>query len=546
MTEENKERLLRFIKDTKCTLAGDEDELFTFKKGEIKEEGALEDYTFDCTAEEFVEQGFAEWVDVKDIDVKSLIKRPIPKRDYAQDEDISEEIIKSLRNGIYVDEGKFKAPILAKDITYSEYNPNDGTGIQRGFLVTNDNKTMMFYTGGYYKDDGEDITRNVIQQVLKDDCTEYRKKEVIGNIKDDGNLRIDREVFDNNKDFVNLQNCIYNLKTGKTEDHCMTYFFSNQLPIRYDPNAKIDKIKTYLEEILPLNYIKIIQQFFGDCLLGDYRYKKAIMAAGVKNTGKSTLFDLLKRFLGEDNVSNIELSALCYDKFTPWHLYRKQANICSQIESAGIKQMAKFLMLTGGCDRIYAQKKGKDGFFFINKAKLIFGCNVIPEFKVVDDAVYYRWIVVPFENVFEGKDAKRNILDEICTETEMSGLFNWAIEGLRQLEKQNDYSECMSLEEIKDFMTQGKNPVREFVDANIETHIGIELKEHIYKCYRQFCEFFKYPVLASNAFSRKFKEYAPISMTEGQKHKGGKRTWKGIKCTYDQGKGTDKQQKVIV
>lgn len=458
-------------------------------------------------------------------------------------DDNIKEIIKELRNGIYLDGNKFKAPILAKDITYSEYDTNEGTGIQRGFLVTNDNKTIWMHSEGYYKPNGEDIAKIITQKVLKSDCTEHRKNEVIGDIKDDGNLRIDRELFDDNKDFVNLENCIYNLKTGKIEDHCISYYFNNQIPIKYNPDAKIDKIQTFLEEILTLNYIKIIQQFFGDCLLGDYRFKKAIMAVGAKNSGKSTLLNLLKRFIGEVNTANVELSTLCYDRFAPWHLYRKQANICSQIESSGIKQAGKFLMLTGG-DQIYAQQKGQDGFFFTNHAKLIFSCNVMPEFKMTNDAVYYRWIVIPFENTFEGKDAKRNILDEICTEEEMSGLFNWAVDGLKQLEKQNDYSECMSLNEIKDFMTQGKNPVREFT-AHIETSIGVEFKDHVYKCYRHFCESLNYPVLASNAFSRKFKEYAPLSMNEGQKLKSGKRTWKGIKCNYELKKTTDNQQKVI-
>jgi len=456
-----------------------------------------------------------------------------------------EELPKILDKNLYLENNIFKAPMLARDIIYREYDINECQGIQRGFLVTNDNKTIWVHNGSYFKPNGEDKIKDIVQKVLKNDCTEHRKNEVIGNIKDDGNLRIERDLFDSNKDFINLQNGIYNIKTGELEDHCISYYFNNQIPIKYNPDAKIDKILNFFEEILPLEYIKIVQQLFGDCLLPDYRYKKAIMAVGQKNTGKSTMLNLLKRFLGDENVSNVPLSVLCYDKFSSWHLYRKQANICSQIESGGIRQAAEFLKLTGG-DPIYAQKKGKDGFFFTNHAKLVFACNVIPEFKMKDDAVIYRWKVIPFENVFEGENAKRNLLDEICTEEEMSGLFNWAIEGLKQLEKQNDYDECMSLDETRDFMTMGKNPVREFVDSNITSNTSIELKEHVYKCYRHFCESTNYPVLSSNSFSRKFKEYAPLSMTEGQILKGGKRTWKGIKCNYELEKTTDTQQEALI
>ena len=57
-----------------------------------------------------------------------------------------------LDKNIYFVDKKFKAPILAKDIVYHMKDLNDPTsGINRGFLVTKDNKQIWRYNGGHYE-----------------------------------------------------------------------------------------------------------------------------------------------------------------------------------------------------------------------------------------------------------------------------------------------------------------------------------------------------------------------------------------------------------
>src|SRR5208283_2759033 len=95
-----------------------------------------------------------------------------------------------------------------------------------------------------------------------------------------------------------------------------------------------------------------------------------------------------------------------------------------------------FKMLTGG-DSIGTEKKFKDEYSFVNYAKLIFSANKPP--KVTDEdsyAFWRRWILIEFPNQFGDDKKDPEILNKLTAEAELSGLLNWALEGLARLRQQ--------------------------------------------------------------------------------------------------------------
>jgi len=412
-------------------------------------------------------------------------------------------------------------------------------GLDLHFLTTEDNHEIYHYNGGYYEANGIPSIKSLVEQILKKGTQEHYKNEVLGYIRDKNYQ--ERDIFNTNLNLINLQNGVYNLKTKKFTEHKPENYFLSELPIIYDPNATIDKIQNFFEVLLYLNDITVLQEFFGDCLQRTYRYKKALMNVGPTNTGKSKLLKLLELFLGKHNIANASLHDLCKDKYAPVELYSKYANICADIGSSSLRQVSKFLMLTGG-DRIRAQRKYGQPFNFENFAKLVFSCNIIPDTEVKTDAFYGRWVVLEYTNIIPEEEQDAKIIEKIATEQELSGLFNWAIQGLNRLEKNGRYSKHRSLEEVKEFMQKGHNPIKEFVETYITSKTdGVRIKKHVYQCYKAFCTIHNYPVVESNVFSRKFSQLAPDSLSDGQIRKGG-RVWKGIECNYDLAEG---QQKAI-
>lgn len=412
------------------------------------------------------------------------------------------------------------------------------------YVTVNDNQEIYKYNGKIYEETAKSYIESRINFYLDDETTDYRKREVISYMK--GENIIPRETLDGANNLLPLENGIYDLEKKKLIEYSPDYFFTHYLPVKYNPTAKINKIQTFFEDILPLDYIPVLQQFFGDCLLTDYRYKKAVLCAGPKNTGKSTLLNLLKKFLGEQNISHVSLYNLCMDKYATAELYKKRANIYAQIEAVTLTKINMFLMLTG-MDAVRAREIYKAAFYFVNFAKLIFSCNNIPSIelsKAITDAYYIRWIVFPFTQVFENEVRDVNILDKLTSdEEEMSGLLNWALEGLNSLEKNNGYLEVMDINETKEFMEKGTNPIREFVDAYITKSSGRECVSDVYKCYIGFCKENNYPYVNDVWFSRKALPLCPMGMRTGHTRKG--RYWDGIVCNFHKEYNENEGQKKL-
>ncbi len=403
----------------------------------------------------------------------------------------------------------------------------------RHYLVIQDNQEILWYNGSYYEHGGERIIEQRTNYYLSDKMSTRNKQEVLTYIKTKEYIK--RDELEPPLNLINLKNGVFDIETKKLIPHSPNYKFLNQVPANYNPEAKINKLQTFFDETLDVNDLPLMQEFFGDCLQRAYRYKRALMCVGERDTGKSVMLNIIEKFLGKENTSNVNLWDLCTDRFATMELYKKLANPCSELDPQEITHIDKFLAITGD-DWLSGQKKFQDRFKFKNYAKLIFFCNKIPDTKNKNEAFYVRWIVIVFGNQIPFENQIDGYYEQLCTEEELSGLFNWALEGLYRLKKQHRYSEHRTLEQIRDIMQKGNNPIREFVDQYIIVDPSGETnKEEMYLSYVEFCKNLGYPYKADNVFSRFFKPELPHGATviEGQPRKNGhKKTWKGITCTY--------------
>ena len=423
---------------------------------------------------------------------------------------------------LYTEDGKLNAPLLAQSIIYDDFEINNG------FLVTKDNMEIWRYNGGYYEPDGEEVIRSIVQEKLGEECTTHIKNEVISWVKDQSDLWVERDLFDENIHLINLQNGIYNIENDEFIEHNPSYFLSTQIPVNYDPDAKINQIEQFLQDILYIEDIPIIQELTGYFLYRDYPIQKAFMLEGDGSNGKSTLINLFTAFLGKKNISTISLQDLIYQRFARASLYRKLANLYSDLPDKAVKDTGVFKMLTGG-DMIYADRKFKEPFYFRNYAKLVFSTNKIPEAEDNTDAYFRRWIIISFPNKFEGNNCDKNILKKLTTEEELNGFFNWAIEGLKRLLKNKEFSYSKSTELIRDEYERKSSPIAAFVkDCIEEDPEGVETKEDVYNAYKEYCKEEHMPIKTNNVFSRDLKMYVK-NISEGQRRIDGKKTWRGIK-----------------
>jgi len=479
------------------------------------------------------DKDYAEWQVTKDIDEMERDGAFNNPEQYSEDE-LKKSLLDEYKVFYNDDKGKIKisCPRLAKLLMFG-----DG----RHYIVINDNQDIYVWNDSFYEPIGKGIIENRVSYYLDDFTCKRHKQEVVDFIRN--YVYVVRESLNPPIHLINMKNGVYDLEQEKLLANDPNLHFLYELPIVYDAEAKIDKILTFINDLLNKEDIEILQEFLGDCLKRNYNMKKAVMCVGITDTGKSQLLGLIGNFLGEENTANVSLYQLCSDRFATVELYGKHANICADIGATELKFAELFKIVTGG-DRLRGQKKHKQSFEFRNFAKLIYSCNKIPDSDDKSDAYYNRWIVIEFSNQFDRETRNPNILVDISTEGEMSGLFNWAVAGLKRLNKNKGYSEHRSLEEVREFMQKGSNPISEFATTYIVKDIESEItKEKLYKAYLEFCKFFDYPTKDSNVFSRQVKQYLPIGFDEGQsRKKKSKRVWRGIRCIFST---SDTQQEEI-
>ena len=159
---------------------------------------------------------------------------------------------------------------------------------------------------------------------------------------------------------------------------------------------------------LPPDCIYLVEELLGYALIPDNRYEKAFMLVGDGANGKSTFLTFLEGFIGRDNVSKVPLQELGEHRFKRADLLGKLINFFADLDANALESTSYFKTIVSG-DKIDAERKHQDPFYFRPFARLLFSANEIPRSKDRSFAYYRRWCIIPFPNRFIGDDADRSL-----------------------------------------------------------------------------------------------------------------------------------------
>ena len=293
-----------------------------------------------------------------------------------------------------------------------------------------------------------------------------------------------------------------------------------QFPHEYKPEAKSPNIEKFLSDVLRPDDIKYILQLIGYCLLNDCRYQVCVMLYGNNGAnGKGTLLDLVAAFLGTDNCSHRSLQQIDTNRFAVADLFGKMANTYADFKSTKLSETGNFKMLVTG-DWISGEFKMINAFKFRNRAKLWFSANEIPESDDKSDAFYRRWLIFHFDKRFIAGKENVNLINEITTPEELSGLLNLAIKGLSELIEEGGFH-YKTIEEIRKDYEIHTNDVNAFLNEECIVDItNLEystLATDAYAAYVSFCIKRQTRPLDMNPFGKKLADKGIYN----QRHKTG-------------------------
>lgn len=423
------------------------------------------------------------------------------------------------------------------DFTYTDDKGKEKVSIPKvvSYLLLNyDFKTIFgkkeesvyVYNNGIYELKGKQIIKTKTEELIEAKSSTHIVNEVYEKVK--RSTAIDYESFQQIPvESLCLKNGILNLETKELKKFDPDYHFKSKIPISYDKEAKCEKILKFFEEVLYPEDIPIIQEWFGFCLFRRYFIKKSIILFGEKNTGKTVILNILTKFLGDKNIAGISLQRIASkDKFALASLKDKYGNLYDDLSSDDLKDAGGFKIATGG-GYITAEHKFGDAFQFMTFAKNIFSTNKIPSVKDInDDAYYERWIPICCDNQIKKEDQDNFLFEKITTEEEISGLLNWALDGLDKLLKKGHFSYDKSSEEIKMIMQRQNNPLVAFTEEVLIQDDGNKVsKETMYKIYSKWCQEKKVPRLSKTQLGRNLAKHTNYLIAKG----GKERVWENVK-----------------
>lgn len=296
-----------------------------------------------------------------------------------------------------------------------------------------------------------------------------------------------------NKVLINLQNGTFEISPQgtKLKPFDRSDFITYQLPFEYDPQAKAPIFEAYLNKVLPdIERQRVLAEYLGFVFIkhgsNTLKEEKALILYGTGANGKSVFFEIVTAMFGRQNVSNYSLQSLTEEKgFYRAKISNKLVNYASEIN--GKLETSLFKAMVSG-EPVEACLKYGQPFTMENYAKFIFNVNELPKDVEHTNAYFRRFLIIPFDVTIPEHEQDKRLHTKII-DKELSGVFNWVLEGLNRLLKQKSFSECEAAQRaIEQYKTES-NSINLFLDEKGYTKSPIDYKliKELYPEYKTYC-----------------------------------------------------------
>jgi|TARA_R100000049_G_C1956896_1_gene114704 P4 family phage/plasmid primase-like protien len=355
------------------------------------------------------------------------------------------------------------------------------------------------------------------------------KSEILEALRQEARFRKPKPA---KKTWVQFKNKIVDVATGEEFEATKEYFITNPIPWEMHPDRFVETPvmdKLFIEWVGE-EHTKTLKQIIAYCLIPDYPIHRLFCFIGSGLNGKSKFLELLRRFIGENNVTSTELDTLMNSRFEITKLHKKLACVMGETNFNELNQTSTLKKLTGQ-DVIGFEYKNKNPFDDLNYAKILIATNSLPTTSDKTVGFYRRWLIIDFPNQFnEVKDILATIPDEEyqCLAVRSMLILRELLDEKKFHNEGDIEARMKKFEEKSDFL---KKFISDYLIEQIGEHIT---KNDFKKQFDAWCIENRHRVLAPNSLSMKMKTHGIVG---GKKYfdwlydgKGGQaRVWEDVK-----------------
>jgi P4 family phage/plasmid primase-like protien len=333
-----------------------------------------------------------------------------------------------------------------------------------------------------------------------------------------------------------FENGVLNYETWDfTPEHSPEHLFVRTVNARWDGSVDTSIVKEFLADITEREAdAKVIEEMFGDTLVGHYdRQWFGILYGGGANA-KSVLTSALRQVLGSENVTGESLHDIAETRWSSERLVGGAgafANIDAEVPESKITDAAAIKNNTGG-DSTAHERKGEDKFDAVNTAKMIFGANEPPVFKETKRSIKRRikpielpYTYLPEDEVDENdpyqKSRDTDMEDKLTTDEARAAWVQVMAEGLQRLQDNGEFSFPETQDELFDRYQKASDPIQVFLREMVrsepsnwtdsDTPVYMTFQE-LYNMYTNMCNDMNETPATSKTFGRELKKQSIVAM----------------------------------
>lgn len=281
-------------------------------------------------------------------------------------------------------------------------------------------------------------------------------------------------------------------------------YFIYILNYNYKPEAQAPLFQKTLNEALPLDGQIILQEYIASVFLPNFNHEYVLFMYGMGANSKSVIQKILSAALGRENITNRSLESLCAEESrTICDLEGRLLNICSEMSPKfNIENFKKI----ASKEPVTARRLYGEPYTLYTYASLLFSCNELPRNIEFTHGYFRRLLILPFLNIIPEEKQDRTLADRIIA-TEIEGVLNWIVEGVKRLLVQGKFSKCEIAEKaMEQYKVDADSVASYLADNNYQkSHNNTIALKQLFAEYLKYCKESNCHSCALKTFSSRLK-----------------------------------------
>lgn len=287
----------------------------------------------------------------------------------------------------------------------------------------------------------------------------------------------------------------------------------------YEPDGRPPvKFVSFLEKVLPdIDVRRRVQEYAGYTLTADTRHQRAQFWIGGGANGKGVLANIIQALHG--HVAAINLASL--ENFGLSVLIGASLIYCDEVPRKNINESVLKSLVAG--ERVFIDRKYKEPLSLCVSGKWLVLGNHLPKIEDHSHGFWRRWDIVPFDVTIPEHEQNPLLASEIISD-ELSGVLNWALEGLIRLRKRGCFEPVLPSamsRAIQSAHVETNNVKAWCTEEGMDCHgVPGPTKDSVYASYAMWCnEMGLVPVGVTQFWMRirsQFPNYAEFKVRRGK------------------------------